>query len=97
MIHASHTGGSELLRVDQLQLAAWLRLNHLKLVRRDLLPDGRIAYYFEPCVDAERLISYWLARDAETARLSAFARIVSYEVGRASRLRRANGKHPQIQ
>jgi hypothetical protein len=97
MIQASHTIGSELLRVDQLQLAAWLRLNKLKLVRRDLLPDGRIAYYFQPSANAEQLISYWSARGTETARLSAFARIVSYEVGRASRLRRANEKYQSIQ
>lgn len=79
---------NETMRVDRLHLAAWLRLNKQRMVRRELLPDGRVAYYFEPSEDLPNLVAFWCSQTAETGKLSSFARIVSHEIRVACRLRR---------
>jgi hypothetical protein len=77
-----------LVRVDRLQLAAWLRLNQQKLVARELLPTGKIAYYFEPSSVSTELIQTWSSRTPQTEQLSAYARIVSREIREAVKWRR---------
>lgn len=80
-----------IVRVDYLKLAAWLRLNDQKLVNRELLSDGRVAYYFLKTGESDHLVRRWWAREEEQTRLSRFASIVSFEIRAAIKLKRAHG------
>ncbi len=86
--HAQEGPRAAIHRVDRLLLAAWLRLNKLQVVARELLPEGRVVYCFEPSEEFDRLVAHWCAKTSETGRLVSFARIVRHEIHVAIRLRR---------
>jgi len=77
--------------VDTLKLAAWLRLNGIRLLSRSMLPDGHICYYFEPSQNLAPLIAKWHEKAEVHRQLSRFASLVSFEIRTAIKLRRAHG------
>jgi hypothetical protein len=90
MTDDSEGGGPEIsvLRVDRLQLAAWLRLHKQRVIARELLPAGRVVYYFASSIDVAQLVEAWSAQSQENGRLVSFARIVRHEIAIANRMRR---------
>jgi len=77
----------ELIVVDQLKLAAWLRLNEQTLVSRDPLPSGKIAYSFRRTASVDALIQAWEDGREIVSDLRRYSSIVSYEI-RVARKRR---------
>ena len=80
----------DLVRVTYIKLAMWLKLNGHPLVQRALEPDGQTVYLFRRTTAVDELIRYW-AEDPEAQRLSRFASLVSYEIRRTIKRRRALG------
>jgi hypothetical protein len=80
----------DLVRVTYIKLAMWLKLNGHPLVQRTMLPEGQIVYLFRRTEALDELIRYW-AEDPEAQRLSRFASLVSYEIRRTIKRRRALG------
>ena len=77
----------DLIVVDQLKLAAWLRLKDQTLVRRDPLPSGKMAYTFRRTPSVAALIQAWEDGREIVSDLRRFSSIVSYEI-RLARKRR---------
>ena len=77
----------DLIVVDQLKLAAWLRLNGQTLVSRDPLPSGKMAYAFRRTPSVDALIQAWEDGREMVSDLRRFSSIVSYEI-RVARKRR---------
>jgi hypothetical protein len=79
------------IRVDRLRQAAWLQLNDCELADRELLADGKLAYYFAECAETTVLLAAWNPHEPEIARLCKFAQLVSKEIGVAVAQRRNAG------
>jgi hypothetical protein len=77
--------------VENLKLAAWLRLNGARLLQRSLRPDQRIAYLFAASPDVDKLIARWHEKSEGEVTLSRFASLVSYEIRTALKMRRSSG------
>ncbi len=77
--------------IENLKLAAWLRLNRQRLLRRDLQVDGKVAYCFAASPDMYPLIVQWETKSDHELALSRFASLVSFEIRKALKLRRAHG------
>lgn len=77
----------DLIVVDQLKLAAWLRFNNQTLVSRDALPSGKMAYFFRWTPTLAELIRAWDDGQERTSDLKRFSSIVSYEIRVARKAR----------
>jgi len=86
-VHQDGGPPDDLIVVDQLKLAAWLRLKDQTLVRRDPLPSGKMAYTFRRTPSVAALIQAWEDGREIVSDLRRFSSIVSYEI-RLARKRR---------
>jgi hypothetical protein len=86
-VHQDGGPSDDLIVVDQLKLAAWLRLNDQTLISRDPLPSGKIAYTFRRTPSMDALIQAWEEGPKLVSDLRRFSSIVSYEI-RLARKRR---------
>jgi len=82
--------GVALVRVTSMKLAMWLKLNGHPLIQREMSPDGQIVYLFCQSSELKELVRYW-DEEADAKRLSRFASLVSYEIRRTLKKRRALG------
>jgi hypothetical protein len=87
---------SELVQIDRLALAAWLRMNGEELLERRLEDDARMIYVFRRSPDTRRLIKQWEEKTPREAALAKFSRIVSFEIRKAIHMRRAAGLSPRL-
>ena len=85
----------DLVRVVYIKLAMWLKLNGHPLVQRTMTVDGQVMYLFRRTAAIDELIRYW-DEDPEAQRLSRFATLVSYEIRRTIKKRRALGLPPNL-
>lgn len=87
---------TDVVLVESLKLAAFLRLNGERVIRRSLQTDHRIAYFFARSATIEELIERWRARSKGDVALSRFASLVSYEIRTALKIRRTSGLPPRL-
>jgi hypothetical protein len=80
----------DVVRVRYIKLAMWLKLNGHPLVQRMMTPEGELVYLFRRTATLDELIKCW-AEDPEAQRLSRFASLVSFEIRRMLKRRRALG------
>ena len=84
-----------LAQINYIKLAMWLKLNGEQLVQRFRLPDGQIVYLFNPSPVLDDLTRRWL-EEPEAHRLSRFASLVSREIRKTIRMKRALGLPLQV-
>ena len=82
---------ADVLQIERLRLAAWMRLNGQRLLARHLEGDGRVIYLFERSQITDELMRQWEEKAPRTLLLSRFSSIVSFEIQKAVRMRRAAG------
>jgi hypothetical protein len=74
-----------LIVIDRLRLAAWLYINHQRLVERKLDPQGqRISYCFEVSDQTASLVDQWIEKRGlvDLATLAKFSSAVSFDTMR---------------
>lgn len=86
----------DVVEVDRLLLAAWLQLNGQSLVERRLRNDAKIIYTFDTTDEVQRLIKRWDEKTEREMVMARFSRIVSFEIQKAVRMRRAAGVSTRI-
>lgn len=86
----------DVVEVERLGLAAWMKLNGQRLIGRNLQFDGRIIYVFEWSPQFEELAQRWNSKTGRERKLVRFSRIVSFEIRQAVKMRRAAGLSTRI-
>ena len=67
---------ADVLQIERLRLAAWMRLNGQRLLARHLEGDGRVIYLFERSQITDELMRQWEEKAPRTLLLSRFSSIV---------------------
>ena len=91
-----HVNSPEEVQIERLRLACWMLLNGERLIGRRLQSDGTIVYLFERTAKSDSLIRQWEAKTPREADLARFSNIVSFEIRKAIRMRRAAGLPTRI-
>lgn len=86
----------DVVEVNGLTTAAWLRLNGEFLIDRRMDADGLIVYVFRRSDRVESLINQWASKSEEQRALMSFSRIVSFEIRKAIGMRRSLGLPPRL-
>lgn len=85
-----------IVSIERLRLAAWLQLNGERLLERHLQDDGKIIYRFRRSDKIDKLVKQWDHKSCHELVLSRFSGIVSFEIQKAVRMRRAAGLPTRI-
>lgn len=87
---------AELVYIERLRLAAWMQFNGQQLLERRLSEGGRVIYVFKRSAETETLVQKWDDKTASELALSKYSNIVSFEIQKAVRMRRAAGMSTRL-
>ena len=83
--------------VQSLMMAAWMRLNGEDLREREIAPNGKIQYSFLRSDKTDQLIEQWAQNGTAHEIMVKYARLVSFEIRRAVRMRRDSGLRSRLE
>lgn len=90
------TQSSNVIEIERLRLAAWMQLNGQELLERRLGVGGKMVYVFRRSEITNDIVKKWDVKAPSEVALARFSRIVSSEIQRAVRMRRAAGLPTRI-